>query len=131
MIEESKLVELSIINNNNNNKSKSKEEDGDDDIEKLIAPLAKLDLIDDWRELLDDIDDDDDNDDQKETNFNSNLKNSNNKQNDKNLCKSLEDLVNTFDVNIKKCFDNYKDVDISKLAPVQVRNPEDIMNDSQ
>lgn len=47
------------------------------------------------------------------------------------LCSSLEDLVKTFDKNVKECLVNYKDIDIGQLAPVQVRSQEDIMNDSQ
>ena len=47
------------------------------------------------------------------------------------LCSSLEDLVKTFDKNVKECLTNYKDIDIGQLAPVQVRLQEDIVNDSQ
>ena len=47
------------------------------------------------------------------------------------LCSSLEDLVKTFDKNVKECLTNYKDIDIGQLAPVQVRLQEDIINDSQ
>ena len=45
---------------------------------------------------------------------------------------SLEDLVNTFDEKITKCFhpDNYEE-SLEKLAPVQIRSQEDIMNDCQ
>lgn len=43
---------------------------------------------------------------------------------------SLEDLVNTFDEKITKCFHNYED-EVDKYAPVQVRSQEDIMNDCQ
>ncbi|CAG2174487.1 unnamed protein product [Oppiella nova] len=43
---------------------------------------------------------------------------------------SLEDLVNTFDDKITKCFRNY-DENTSNLAPVQVRSQEDIINESQ
>ncbi|KAJ1528494.1 hypothetical protein ONE63_006901 [Megalurothrips usitatus] len=41
---------------------------------------------------------------------------------------SLEDLVNTFDDKITKCFCNY-DESVEKLAPVQVRTQEEIMNE--
>lgn len=47
------------------------------------------------------------------------------------LCSSLEDLVKTFDKNVKECLVNYKDIDIGQLAPVQVRSQEEVMNDSQ
>lgn len=43
---------------------------------------------------------------------------------------SLEDLVNTFDEKITKCFRNY-DENVSNLAPVQVRTQEDVINESQ
>lgn len=43
---------------------------------------------------------------------------------------SLEDLVNTFDDKITKCFCNY-DESVEKLAPVQVRTQEEIMNECQ
>lgn len=43
---------------------------------------------------------------------------------------SLEDLVNTFDEKITKCFRNY-DENVEKLAPVQVRTQEEIMNECQ
>jgi hypothetical protein len=43
---------------------------------------------------------------------------------------SLEDLVNTFDDKITRCFCNY-DESVEKLAPVQVRTQEEIMNECQ
>ncbi|XP_076317138.1 fasciculation and elongation protein zeta-2-like [Tachypleus tridentatus] len=43
---------------------------------------------------------------------------------------SLEDLVNTFDDKITKCFYNY-DEKVEKYAPVQVRTQEEIMNECQ
>lgn len=43
---------------------------------------------------------------------------------------SLEDLVNTFDEKITKCFGNYEQ-SVEELAPVQVRSQEEIMNDCQ
>ncbi|CAD7087111.1 unnamed protein product [Hermetia illucens] len=43
---------------------------------------------------------------------------------------SLEDLVNTFDEKITKCFGNYEE-NVEELAPVQVRNQEEIMNECQ
>ena len=47
------------------------------------------------------------------------------------VCSSLEDLVKTFDQNVKKCLSNYTDIDIGQLAPVQVRTQEELMNESQ
>lgn len=43
---------------------------------------------------------------------------------------SLEDLVNTFDEKITKCFGNYEQ-SVEELAPVQVRTQEEIMNECQ
>jgi len=43
---------------------------------------------------------------------------------------SLEDLVNTFDEKITKCFCNY-DETTEKLAPVQMRSQEELINDCQ
>lgn len=43
---------------------------------------------------------------------------------------SLEDLVNSFDEKISRCFYNYQE-SIEKLAPVQVRSQEDVMNECQ
>lgn len=43
---------------------------------------------------------------------------------------SLEDLVNTFDEKITKCFGNYEE-SVEKLAPVQVRSQEEIMSECQ
>ncbi|XP_017034843.1 fasciculation and elongation protein zeta-2 isoform X1 [Drosophila kikkawai] len=43
---------------------------------------------------------------------------------------SLEDLVNTFDEKITKCFGNYE-ANVEELAPVQVRSQEEIMNECQ
>ncbi|XP_013385999.1 fasciculation and elongation protein zeta-2 isoform X2 [Lingula anatina] len=46
------------------------------------------------------------------------------------LSGSLEDLVNSFDEKITKCFKNY-DEKVEKFAPVQIRSQEEIMNDCQ
>ena len=43
---------------------------------------------------------------------------------------SLEDLVNTFDEKITKCFYNYEE-NVEQLAPVQVRTQDEIMNECQ
>ncbi len=50
--------------------------------------------------------------------------------NDSNFSESLEDLVNTFDEKITKCFCNYEE-NVEQFAPVQVRTQEEIMNDCQ
>ncbi len=46
------------------------------------------------------------------------------------LSSSLEDLVNTFDDKITKCFRDL-DQNVESLAPVQIRNQDDIINESQ
>ena len=43
---------------------------------------------------------------------------------------SLEDLVNTFDEKITKCFVNY-DEETEKIAPVQIRSQEEFINECQ
>lgn len=43
---------------------------------------------------------------------------------------SLEDLVNTFDEKITKCFGNF-DQPVEELAPVQMRSQEEIMSECQ
>ncbi|XP_073835233.1 fasciculation and elongation protein Unc-76 isoform X1 [Musca autumnalis] len=43
---------------------------------------------------------------------------------------SLEDLVNTFDEKITKCFGNFEE-NVEALAPVQVRSQDEIMNECQ
>ncbi len=43
---------------------------------------------------------------------------------------SLEDLVNTFDEKITKCFCDYEE-SVEKLAPVQIRTQEEIMSDCE
>lgn len=43
---------------------------------------------------------------------------------------SLEDLVNSFDEKISNCFTDY-DEEVDKLAPVQVRSQEEVINDCQ
>ncbi|XP_055637786.1 fasciculation and elongation protein zeta-2 isoform X2 [Toxorhynchites rutilus septentrionalis] len=43
---------------------------------------------------------------------------------------SLEDLVNTFDEKITKCFGNYEQ-SVEELAPVQVRTQDEIMSECQ
>lgn len=43
---------------------------------------------------------------------------------------SLEDLVNSFDEKISNCFCNFEE-QVEKIAPVQIRSQEEIMNDCQ
>ncbi|XKL64951.1 hypothetical protein PGB90_005037 [Kerria lacca] len=49
---------------------------------------------------------------------------------DETVSGSLEDLVNTFDEKITRCFYNYQE-SVENLAPVQVRSQEEIMNECQ
>ncbi|XP_048736388.1 fasciculation and elongation protein zeta-2-like [Ostrea edulis] len=44
---------------------------------------------------------------------------------------SLEDLVNSFDEKITKCFCNFEENVNDKIAPVQIRTQEEIINDCQ
>ena len=119
-------------------------------IEELNAPIANLD-IEDWLDLITSDDKLDNNNNKSKievladtTNENKSNKSINNSKSNANncklssnlvesidLCNSLEDLVKTFDQNVKECFVNYKNIDIGQLAPVQVRAQEDIINDSQ
>lgn len=90
----------------------------------IVAPMAALD-IEDWLDLTSGLD---------TVASNTSPTGTLTKQNSadqSSLFNSLEDLVKTFDQNVKKCLSNYKDVDVGQLAPVQVRAPEDIINDSQ
>ena len=116
--------------------------------EELSAPIANNADLEDWLDFIMT------NNDSNETKLNSNYNNkscnqsndnvTNNstnlhKNNNKNsnltdcidMCNSLEDLVKTFDQNVKVCLTNYKDIDVGQMAPVQVRSQEDIINDSQ
>ena len=43
---------------------------------------------------------------------------------------SLEDLVNSFDERISKCFNNLEE-QVETFAPVQIRSQEEIMSDCQ
>ena len=95
----------------------------DENHEDIHAPIADLD---DFLDIISSTTTD------KITNLNNqNHTNSSNLTNSIDLCNSLEDLVKTFDQNVKECFSNYKNIDIGQLAPVQVRSQEDIINDSQ
>ncbi|ESN97205.1 hypothetical protein HELRODRAFT_178324 [Helobdella robusta] len=47
-----------------------------------------------------------------------------------NLSGSLEDLVNTFDAKIIKCFKNYNEHS-EIIAPIQIRSEDDILADNQ
>ena len=124
-------------------------------IEDLNAPIANLD-IEDWLDLITNDEKLDNNNNTNKsksdsalepkvltdtTNENKSNKPINNKSSSSklnsnlvesiDLCNSLEDLVKTFDQNVKECCVNYKNIDIGQLAPVQVRSQEDIINDSQ
>lgn len=94
----------------------------------LSAPICDLD-VEEWLESFTDTSNDGyDNFDSK--NLNCELPKSNLTQSI-DICNSLEDLVKTFDHNVKKCLSNYKDIDVGQLAPVQVRSQEQLMNESQ
>ena len=109
-------------------------------IDDISAPIAAIDL-DEFIDLINEKADEDDEDvltlsddsidnDQDERRRQKQRK-VKTKSQEADLCNSLEDLVKTFDQNVKKCLSNYKDVDVGQLAPVQVRSQEDIMHDSQ
>ena len=97
---------------------------------KFEAPLARFDG-EDWNEFHD-------------FQTTSDIENSNNQTNmsteptenstldnfSETFSGSLEDLVNTFDEKITKCFCNYED-QVEEFAPVQVRSQEEIMSDCQ
>lgn len=99
----------------------------------LSAPICNLD-IEEW---LESFTDDEDSAPPSECSTTSNVDRPARKKLDSNLvesiehCNSLEDLVKTFDCNVKKCLSNYKDIDVGQLAPVQVRSQEQLMNESQ
>lgn len=97
----------------------------------LDAPICNLD-VEEWLESLTDTNNDcapcyeagdaeNSNCEIKESNLTKSI----------DICNSLEDLVKTFDHNVKKCLSNYKDIDVGQLAPVQVRSQEQLMNESQ
>ncbi|KFM60072.1 Fasciculation and elongation protein zeta-2, partial [Stegodyphus mimosarum] len=92
------------------------------------APLA---MTEDWSDFSDfqsseDIENSNKNDlRNKETNENGLANNFN-----ETFSTSLEDLVNTFDDKITKCFCNYEEK-VEKFAPVQVRTQDEIMNECQ
>ena len=89
----------------------------------IVAPMAALD-IEDWLDLTSGVD-------SAGPGCSSGSLSKHDSTDQSSLFNSLEDLVKTFDQNVKKCLSNYKDVDVGQLAPVQVRAPEDIINDSQ
>jgi hypothetical protein len=104
--------------------------------DELIAPIANLDL----EELIDNFIDtnvqsEDENADYDQENFNQNSEFKKNVKSNlvecENMCNSLEDLVKSFDKNVKECFTKYKNIDVGQLAPVQIRSQDDVINDSQ
>jgi hypothetical protein len=106
-----------VDNNGRNSRKKSMSLD-----DELNVPIANLDL-EEWFDSINSNDEEPIR--SNETNKKSNLTDS------ISLCSSLEDLVKSFDKNVKECLINYKDIDIGQLAPVQVRSQEEILNDSQ
>jgi hypothetical protein len=103
------------------------------DIE-LSAPICNLD-VEEWLESLTETNNEtSSNDVLNVSSKNKNLESSPQKSNlppSSDICHSLEDLVKTFDQNVKTCLSNYKDIDVGQLAPVQVRSQEQLMNESQ
>lgn len=116
--------------------------------EELSAPIANNADLEDWLDFI--MTNNDSNETKSNSNYNNKSCNQSNdnvtnnstnlhKNNSKNsnltdcidMCNSLEDLVKTFDQNVKVCLTNYKDIDVGQMAPVQVRSQEDIINDSQ
>jgi hypothetical protein len=93
----------------------------------LNAPIFKLDM----EEWIDMFNEESHSNDEYEKNENKENSSSSNLIESVEICSSLEDLVKTFDQNVKKCLSNYKDIDIGQLAPVQVRTQEQLMNESQ
>ncbi|RNA16899.1 fasciculation and elongation zeta-2 [Brachionus plicatilis] len=90
----------------------------DETEEEIQAPIAKIDID----EFLDNYINDQP--------YDGELK-ENEMKNSKALGISLEDLVQSFDKNVKECLRNYKNIDIGQLAPVQVRSQDDLISDSQ
>ncbi|GFS45885.1 fasciculation and elongation protein zeta-2 [Trichonephila inaurata madagascariensis] len=91
------------------------------------APLA---MTEDWSDFSDfqsseDIENSNKNDLPKNENDNGLSNNFN-----ETFSTSLEDLVNTFDDKITKCFCNYEEK-VEKFAPVQIRTQDEIMNECQ
>ncbi|GFR00090.1 uncharacterized protein TNCT_60251 [Trichonephila clavata] len=91
------------------------------------APLA---MTEDWSDFSDfqsseDIENSNKNDLPKNENDNGLSNNFN-----ETFSASLEDLVNTFDDKITKCFCNYEEK-VEKFAPVQIRTQDEIMNECQ
>ncbi|KAG8182342.1 hypothetical protein JTE90_028186 [Oedothorax gibbosus] len=99
---------------------------------KIQAPLAR---IEDWAEFNDfQSCDDYENSNSTKESFSSPSEANENSFMDSSFSdafsESLEDLVNTFDEKITNCFYDYEE-NVEKLAPVQVRNQEEIMNECQ
>ncbi len=91
----------------------------------IEAPLCDLD-IEEWLEAFED-----DQDFSKQTKSKNEQALFSNLVDSIEIANSLEDLVKTFDQNVKKCLSTYKDIDIGQLAPVQVRSQEQLINESQ
>ena len=98
----------------------------------LSAPICSLDL-EEWLELFSENSEENGEGSNKKVLLKNTLQNQlkSNLVDSIDMCNSLEDLVKTFDQNVKKCLSNYKDIDIGQLAPVQVRSQEQLMHESQ
>ncbi|CAL1288270.1 unnamed protein product [Larinioides sclopetarius] len=92
------------------------------------APLA---MTEDWSDFGDfQSSDDIENSNKKDLPKNENNENGLSNNFNETFSTSLEDLVNTFDEKITKCFCNYEEK-VEKFAPVQIRTQDEIMNDCQ
>jgi hypothetical protein len=99
-------------------------------LNELTVPIVKEDFLEDWL----DVNTDSNNSSSLSSTSSSSFKDSSlvSRNDSKNeLYNSLEDLVKTFDTNVKKCLVDYDDVDIGEIAPVQIRSQKDVINDSQ
>ncbi|GBN90427.1 hypothetical protein AVEN_10341-1 [Araneus ventricosus] len=92
------------------------------------APLA---MTEDWSDFGDfQSSEDIENSNKKDLPKNENNENGLSNNFNETFSTSLEDLVNTFDEKITKCFCNYEEK-VEKFAPVQIRTQDEIMNDCQ
>lgn len=152
------MRDFCLINNNNNTKMaelkfeaplaqfEETDEWGPVDYQSVtqqVNPVDSLNYLNNLKENLMSIDNNNLNNNNTIENLKMNATNSINNNNINKIIKkdnidnfneaftgSLEDLVNTFDEKITKCFGNYEQ-SVEELAPVQVRSQEEIMNECQ
>ena len=94
------------------------------------APLAMTEDWSDFSDFQSSEDIENSNQNTKEVRNNENNENTLSNNFNETFSTSLEDLVNTFDDKITKCFCNYEEK-VEKFAPVQVRTQDEIMNECQ